>query len=384
VFRKYLLFTFLILLTCVSAGQVRIRLYASENPSSAALTVRSGSYEIDSFNGFIMNAEAGTTFFISKYNGKIIIKPGFQPAFTCDSLFIRDKEGNGTFSLRAGGRNGRGKVFSGDIRILPELNTLLMINIPEVEAYIAGVVQAEGGSARNIEYYKSQAILARTYLYRNIGKHLSDRFNLCDDTHCQAFDGITGDSLIVAAAQETKGQVILAPDSTLVISAFHSNCGGETSPAEYAWLSGQPYLQSVEDTYCRSSRNASWSLTMSRKQWTDYLSKSGFNEDTANPSTLNFTQEKRVNEYRSGNFTLPFRQIRNDLNLRSAFFSVTAEGDSILLSGRGYGHGVGLCQEGAMVMAEKGFTCLQIIEFYYHGVIISDIKNALVNNTPSR
>lgn len=123
---------------------------------------------------------------------------------------------------------------------------------------------------------------------------------------------------------------------------------------------------------------------MSRKQWTDYLSKSGFNEDTANPSTLNFTQEKRVNEYRSGNFTLPFRQIRNDLNLRSAFFSVTAEGDSILLSGRGYGHGVGLCQEGAMVMAEKGFTCLQIIEFYYHGVIISDIKNALVNNTPSR
>ena len=66
------------------------------------------------------------------------------------------------------------------------------------------------------------------------------------------------------------------------------------------------------------------------------------------------------------------------MNLRSTFFSVVPEGDSIILKGRGYGHGVGLCQEGAMVMAAKGFNYKQIIDFYYSGVIISDIKNAVI------
>ena len=69
--------------------------------------------------------------------------------------------------------------------------------------------------------------------------------------------------------------------------------------------------------------------------------------------------------------------MRLDLNLRSTFFSVFASGDSMILKGRGYGHGVGLCQEGAMVMASKGFSYREIINFYYSGVIISDIKNAV-------
>ncbi|HUV00019.1 MAG TPA: hypothetical protein VMW32_03545, partial [Bacteroidales bacterium] len=62
---------------------------------------------------------------------------------------------------------------------------------------------------------------------------------------------------------------------------------------------------------------------------------------------------------------------------RSTFFSVSADGDSVLLKGRGYGHGVGLCQEGAMAMAAKGFNFSQIIDFYYSGVTVTDIKNAV-------
>jgi stage II sporulation protein D len=76
-------------------------------------------------------------------------------------------------------------------------------------------------------------------------------------------------------------------------------------------------------------------------------------------------------------FSIPLRTIRSDLNLKSTFFSVFTEGDSVILKGRGYGHGVGLCQEGAMVMASNGFKYRDIINFYYTGVIISDIKNAV-------
>lgn len=63
------------------------------------------------------------------------------------------------------------------------------------------------------------------------------------------------------------------------------------------------------------------------------------------------------------------------LGLRSTFFSLKVEGDSVYFDGKGYGHGAGLCQEGAMVMAEKGFDFRQIINFYYEGVIVSDINN---------
>ncbi len=72
------------------------------------------------------------------------------------------------------------------------------------------------------------------------------------------------------------------------------------------------------------------------------------------------------------------RQMRTDLNLRSAFFTLSVVGDSVIFNGRGYGHGVGLCQEGAMVMAARGYTFSQIIGFYYSGVRIVDIKGVEV------
>ena len=76
-----------------------------------------------------------------------------------------------------------------------------------------------------------------------------------------------------------------------------------------------------------------------------------------------FIQKNRQDYYRTGSFTVPLITLRTELNLRSTFFSVFADGDSIILKGRGYGHGVGLCQEGAMTMAEEGNNYRQIIRF---------------------
>jgi stage II sporulation protein D len=254
----------------------------------------------------------------------------------------------------------------------------VLINICDVEKYISGVVKAEGGSGKNIEYFKTQAVIARTYMYKCFDKHLSDRYNVCDNTHCQAFSGLSSDSLINRAALETQGLVILDKDSTLIISAFHSNCGGETSSSEDVWLTSQPYLKKVFDPYCLSSRNAVWEKSISLNDWLEFIKKSGYNGKTDDPSAFSFLQKSRLNDYRTGSFTMPLRTIRTEMNLRSAFFSVLAEGDSIILKGRGYGHGVGLCQEGAMVMALKGFNYEQIIDFYYFGVLITNIRNAVV------
>ncbi|MCX6330485.1 MAG: SpoIID/LytB domain-containing protein [Bacteroidia bacterium] len=377
---KVKLFIILILVISLhyhSSAQIKIRVFANQTPESAVFSITGGEYEINSFTGNNLTVKKGTLIIISKLREKIAVKVMNEKGFVCDSILFTGKTGNDSFSLRINEKTPVRQFYSGDLHCFPDLTTLVFINIPDIETYIAGVVKAEGGSGKNIEYFKTQAIIARTYMYRYFDKHLTDRYNLCDNTHCQAFNGITSDSLIIRAARETAGQVILAPDSTLIISAFHSNCGGETSSSEDVWLTGQTYLKKVTDPYCLASRNAKWQAGISLTDWLSYLKKNGYSGKTDDITLLNFSQLKRLTNYRIGDFTIPLRQIRTDLNLRSTFFSLYVEGDSVIFKGRGYGHGVGLCQEGAMVMASKGFDYKQIINFYYTGVFISDVKNAV-------
>jgi stage II sporulation protein D len=336
-----------------------------------------GMYEINAFNGEIIPVLKGESVIIMKHNGKLAFKTRYEKGFICDSLNFSGKSGNDLFSLRMTDKSHIKQYYTGDLQCFPDFGTMLLINNSDIEKYIAGVVMAEGGSGKNLEFFKTQAIIARTYMYKYFDKHLSDGYNVCDNTHCQAFNGLSSDTLLNLAAMETRGQVILDKDSVLIISAFHSNCGGETSSSEDVWLSDQPYLKSVFDPYCKTSRNALWQKSFQVDDWVSYLRKAGDTEQISDFSGLTFSQENRVTDYKTGSFTIPLRTIRSDLNLRSTFFSVFVNRDSIILKGRGYGHGVGLCQEGAMVMAAKGFKYKEIINFYYTGVHICDIKNAV-------
>jgi len=365
----YILVVILINYNLLSA-QVKIRIFADKAPESAIFSVTSGEYEVNTFSDNNWIVKAGTLVAITKFKGRLAVKVMNNDALVCDSVLFSGRSGNDFFSLRANGQAPLRQSYSGDLKCLPDFGTLLLINICGIESYIAGVVKSEGGSGKNPEYFKTQAVIARTYLYRYIDKHAADHFNLCDNTHCQAFNGITDDTLITRAALETKDEVILGPDTLPIISAFHSNCGGETSPSEDVWLSPQPYLRKVKDPHCLASRNARWNKSIGLEEWSAYLKKSGYTANNAAPSLLNFSQITRSTDYRTGSFSLPLRQIRHDFDLRSTYFSVAVAGDSVIFKGRGYGHGVGLCQEGAMSMAAKGFSYRQIINFYYANVSI--------------
>lgn len=361
-----------------TSGQVRVRLFSLQSPESVVFSVNEGKYELNAFSGDTLIVTKGEPVIITRYNGKLAVKARDKEGFVCDSVKLAGKTGYDSFSLRINGNTPIRQFYSGDLKCFPDLGTIVLINNIDIERYIAGVVKAEGGSGKNIEYFKTQAVIARTYMYKYFDKHSVDRYNVCDNTHCQAFNGLYSDTLINRAALETQGLVILDKDSTLIISAFHSNCGGETSSSEDVWLTSQPYLKSVVDPYCLFSRNAVWGKSFSLKDWFEFIKKSGYNGSTDDPAALSFIQKSRSVDYKTGSFTMPLRIIRTDMNLRSTFFSVVSEGDSIILKGKGYGHGVGLCQEGAMVMASKGFNYRQIIDLYYFGVLITDIKNAVV------
>jgi stage II sporulation protein D len=364
-------------LCSVVSGQVKVRVFANQSPESAIFSVTEGIYEMKFSDGQIIRITKEEPVIIMKYNGKLVVKKRNSEGFLCDSLLITGKTGKDSFSLRMNGPSHAKQFYSGDLQCYPDMGTLVLINISDIEKYIAGVVMAEGGAGRNLEYFKTQAIIARTYMYKYFDKHKSDKYNLCDNTHCQAFNGLSSDTLLNEAAMDTRGIVILDKDSTLIISAFSSNCGGETASSEDVWFSKQPYLKRISDPYCHFSKNAAWEKSFSSAEWFNYLKKTGYTDVLEDLSVFNFLQKTRQIDYESGSIRIPLRTMRTDLDLRSTFFSVYSTGDSIKLKGRGYGHGVGLCQEGAMVMASKGFTYREIINFYYTGVFLSDVKNAV-------
>lgn len=358
----------------LSGQQVRIRLLAGKQLKTTVFSVYRGSYEISAYEGQPLLLTEGQSAAFTFINGRIGVKSSGAKGFLCDSVLISGKTGNDIFSLRSNGSDNLKRLYTGTLHCYPDLGFLVLVNHCDVEEYVAGVVKAEGGSGWSIEYFKTQAVLARTYMYRYYDRHLLDRYNLCDGTHCQAFNGITTDPVILRAATGTHGQVVLDRDSILIMSAFHSNCGGETASSADVWVTGQSYLKKVIDPYCITSRNAKWHKRIPKAEWESYLRNNGFRINGVGTSFFNFSQLTRTKDYMVGQFSVPFIKIRSDLNLRSAFFSVTDEGETIIFNGRGYGHGVGLCQEGAMEMASRGFSYSQIISFYYTGVLITDVR----------
>ncbi|HNR42926.1 MAG TPA: SpoIID/LytB domain-containing protein [Bacteroidales bacterium] len=367
---------FLAFFALQASGQVKIRLFAAKPLHWIVFNVNEGSYRLDFYDDAPIYLKKGDNAIVSFYNGKVAVKTKGDSGFTCDSMVFTGQTGQDLFSVRVGNEPATGRIYDGDLQCIHDLGFLVLINTCNIDRYIAGVVQAEGGTGKNIEYIKSQALIARTYMYRYLNKHIIDGYNLCDGTHCQAYMGNSQDPAINRAVLETTGLVVLGRDSLPIMSAFHSNCGGETESSENVWLSGQPYLKKVVDPYCTGSRNAKWTKSITVKEWKDYLRNSGFTTPEAGKPDLNFSQITRQKDYRTGSFSLPFTKIRDDFNLKSSFFSVVQSGDSMIFRGKGYGHGVGLCQEGAMVMAAQGKNYRQILQFYYSNIIISDIRNA--------
>jgi stage II sporulation protein D len=359
-------------------SSLKIRLLTEIDPGQVILTAISGKYRITDGISHSINIRDNESVIIARYGKRIFLKPRNQEGLLCDTIFLESEGETSCFSLRAVEGGLPAKVYSGGLKCFADMGKMLLINTCDIEKYLEGVVKAEGGGGKTKEYFKTQAIIARTYTYRYIGKHLSDGYNLCDDTHCQVYDGVVSDSLITEAVSDTRGQVITTPDSSLIISAFHSNCGGQTSPSEYVWVTGQPYFKRVVDQYCIKSKNASWEKKLALRQWTTMLQLNGFTGSLDDPTIFNFNQPARVADYSFGNFSMPLRTIRTRFDLKSSLFSVVTDNDSLILKGRGYGHGVGLCQEGAINMALEGFTCQQIINFYYFNVLIMDIKDVVV------
>ncbi|UCG28704.1 MAG: SpoIID/LytB domain-containing protein [Bacteroidales bacterium] len=302
---------------------------------------------------------------------KLLIRDRYRGFGIFDKVELRGIMPDNSFYIRPVSPGLEEREYDGNLLLKTDLERLLILNITGMENYIAGVVQTEGGEGNLPEYYKTQAIICRTYTFGHIQRHEGEGFNLCDGVHCQAYKGrCSHESIIYSGTIQTSDLVIIDQDSTLITAAFHSNCGGMTASSKSVWLSDKPYLQPVRDPFCTNHKNSIWQFKISLDDWLNYLIRNGVAGERINSRELSFRQDVRKEYYIVSGVKIPFSKIREDWNLRSSFFDIGISGTEVILEGRGYGHGVGLCQEGAMEMAQSGKNYNTIITFYYRGVSV--------------
>ncbi len=251
---------------------------------------------------------------------------------------------------------------------------MAIVNLVSMEDYLAGVIESEGGGGQHLEYYKVQALMSRTYALKNQTRHKKEGFELCDGVHCQAYHSMmryTPD--IREAVMATKGEVIVDENDQMVATYFSANCGGQVCDAAYVWNNSVPYVESFLDTFCIHTKQAQWTTRISQEKWRRFLvNRYGYpiHDSVIGPMIFYFEQEQRKAFYIHPSLGIPLRDLREQFNLKSTFFSVHPEGQDVVLEGRGFGHGVGLCQEGAMKMARSHYNYRQIALFYFSQVRI--------------
>jgi len=272
-----------------------------------------------------------------------------------------------------------GKAYRGAIEIRKKGNgRLLVINDLDLEAYLLGVVAAEIPSDWEREALKAQAVASRTYaLYQkqNAGRR---PYHILATVESQMYLGKRGERIrATEAVEETEGLVITYRGA--VIPAFyHSSCGGHTENALELWGIDEPFLKGVDCDCQNISKYGIWEKRFTTAGVIRALRREGFRiADIGSVEMGDLTPAGRVKSVifrHSGSTTsVPAETIRAALgysSIPSIFFEPELIDQEVVFSGRGLGHGIGLCQWGAKEMARNGATYEAILSHYYPGTAV--------------
>ncbi len=376
---KQLLIIYILFFVIIENGlsqNIKVGILTNHNIKSFIFSANTGRYQItgDSIQTIAIKKNSVINFLLT--DTSITIKDLNNFIGNFKYIEIKGLAKENIFEIQSLTPKLKAKTYNDGLILFPDNGFIRIINKVDLEHYIAGVVESEAGSRSSLEYYKTQAIITRTYALKNFHRHEDEGYNLCSEVHCQAYHNRAHRSdKIIKAVKFTRGLIIVDTTLNLITATFHSNSGGQTCSSEMVWLTQKSYLKTVVDTFSLSKSNSTWKKTIPLWKWKTYLKQNGFSIPTTIKSKdYAFNQPNRRVFYKFNGDSMLLKSIRADFKLRSTFFSTKLAGSSIILSGKGYGHGVGLSQQGAMEMAETGYNYRKIIKFYYKNVFIVSLR----------
>ncbi len=311
--------------------------------------------------------------------------------------------------------------------------TITLVETLPIERYLESVVSSEMNPEAPGEFLKAHAIVARSWLLGKIMRchgidadngrirkrdiivdwtdtEAHDRFEVCSSDHCQRFEGIGDtDSRIKEIVKETEGMFLADKTGMPADARFSKCCGGHTELFSTCWQNTDyQYLTAHEDPYCDLSqmdpdkRNAflrtilkdydvetadymDWKRTVMKKDVSRHL-REKFGIDIGDVTDVGIQKRGpsrriitiRINGSKGSIVVgkeLMVRRLFSDSHLHSSAFKIEQTPEAFILRGKGWGHGVGMCQIGAANMARLGHTCRDILRFYYPNTSIRNIND---------
>ena len=294
-----------------------------------------------------------------------------------------------------------GTKYKGNIFIYPAGQTVGVINQLSIEDYVKGVLTKEmpiGTGEQNFEALKAVAICIRTYAINRI-KEGNTLFDLFKDARDQVYGGLDSEHPLSNKAVDETRNLILEYNGEPAIIYYHSTCGGKTESAENVFTREEvPYLKSIEDgdpPYCSISNRFSWEeiyendVFIKRLIDANLLDDGNYSIEGVNINSR--FSSGRVNELEiilndqtgsESSVKIYGNSIRNilktadgSMGLWSTLFDIDQSGSKITINGKGFGHGVGLCQWGAIGLSRAGKSYKEILDHYYPGTEIGNLND---------
>lgn len=364
---------------CFAADHVNVRLFSDRNLSNVQLTAVGGHYAWIAYSKdesvidtvAIASPRLKREYDLRVLNGELVLTREARPLGKYAHLRCVPLFDTSYFQIDGAGRI---RDYEGEVWFRVDGGHIIAINHISITNYLAGVVQSEGGHFREIEYFKAQAALAHTWLLANWEKHSSEGYNVKDDVTSQVYFGRADNvnsALIREAVVQVGDTVLIDGQGKPILGVFHANSGGQTANSQDAWSGHIDYLQSIEDPYSMRGSAAFWEKSINKEEFLRYIAgRMGVSATDANfrVAVLEYQPSEREGRFEYNGRSLKWRDVRTHFGLRSAWFSIAENGSNVLLKGRGFGHGVGLSQEGANVMAQEGFDWKEILNHYFRGI----------------
>lgn len=288
-----------------------------------------------------------------------------------DGLIIKSKGGHKLYW--------QGKKYRGHLQIKKINGKYALINVLEMDDYIAGVLASEVDTKSwPEESLRAQAVVSRSYAISLINAKSKDPYDLGAKANYQVYFGATfEDPNAREAVKATAREVLADTDGDVLAAYFHSCCGGFTEDPQAVWSEDAPALvQGVSDFgFCKKSPYYSWVTSFSREDLESALRKMGYPMTSSVQALLlgDLTRSSRVLTLkvvtRDKRFEIPTTKLRDALGpnwIRSTRITqIRNKDDHFVIHGKGWGHGVGLCQWGAKGMADRGWSYKRILKMYF-------------------
>lgn len=279
-----------------------------------------------------------------------------------------------------------GKRYRGNLEFRLDNTGLAVINELPVEEYLRGVVPCEMPAGWPVEALRAQAVAARSYVLWQMQNAGTRPFHVTADQSSQVYGGYDAEYPATdRAVAETSGVVALY-NGKPIPAFFHSSSGGYTENSEDVWKEPLPYLKGKADPFDQNDKHYNWQVVYTADQLKDRLALAGYLFDRVGnleekERTATGARVKRLLVSGTGSVgEAVYREIynadkvRKALGLKSAFFSFKKTYDqnghlvTVVFSGNGWGHGLGMSQWGALGMAQKGYDYRDILAYYYTGI----------------